>query len=331
MTSRKKDAISEMVKAKAVLAPMSGITDIPFRLMARKFGCRFTFTEMIDINGLIYNNQKTYGLMDTVPEDAPIGVQLVGEDADKFAKVAEICEEKGFSVLDINAGCPARKVIKCGKGSALMKDPEKLAGIIGKLVKIVSIPVTVKIRSGWDERNLNYIEVAKAAAAAGASAVGIHTRTRDAMYRGSADHSITERLKKALDVPVFASGNIFSSEDAFKVMDETGCDGVFVARGALGRPWIFKEIAASGRGKNTVISYGLDKIKDIMLEHYALYLKYSNELIAKRRMYKHVTWYLKKYKNLNEVMKVYLKADGPESFKNFIKNLSVDERNRIVL
>lgn len=318
----KRDIINYMIKNKAVLAPMSGITDIPFRLMARKFGCKFAFTEMIDVNGIVYKNRKSLKYLERIPEDVPLGAQIVGSDEERILYVAKLLEEKGFELVDLNAGCPARKVIKGGKGSALLKDPKKLARIIGRLTKELLVPVTVKIRSGWSEESLNYLEVARIIEAEGASALCIHPRTKDQMYRGRADHEITKEIVKEVKIPVFASGNIFSHNDAESVMESTGVSGVFIARGALGKPWIFEDIE---KGKERTTSF--DELKRIMIEHYRTSEEYYGTFLTHKRMYKHLTWYLKKYKNLNEIMTEYKGVSDFSSFKDFIDSLALEGRN----
>jgi len=325
------NAIQKMIDAKAVLAPMAGITDISFRMMARKFGCAFAFTEMIDVNGIFYENRKTCKLMDTVPGDAPLGVQLVGEDVERMVLAAKLCEEKAFQVLDINAGCPARKVVKGGKGVALMRDTQKLAGIVRAVVKAVSIPVTVKIRSGWDDNNLNYMETAKAVQSEGASAICVHTRTKEQMYKGKPDHKIAAELCQALKIPVFASGNIFTARDAEDVLKETGCSGVFVARGALGRPWIFEDINKCFSGENSPNSFQFYDIKDVIKEHFSLSLEYYGDFLTLKRMHKHLTWYLKGSKNLNDIMKEYRRVKDLESFCGFLERVEVDGRDKACL
>ncbi|MFH1665745.1 MAG: tRNA dihydrouridine synthase DusB [Candidatus Omnitrophota bacterium] len=337
MEQIKKDPIAQMIEARAVLAPMSGITDIPFRLLARKFGCKFAFTEMIDVNGIVYKNRKSFRLLERVEGDAPLGVQLVGQDADKMVSVARICEEKGFEILDLNAGCPARKVVSCGKGSALMKEPGKLAGMVRRLVKELTIPVTVKIRSGWDEDNLNYMEVAGMLEEEGASAICIHTRTKEQMYKGAPSHNIVREIKERIKIPVFASGNIFSVNDIAGVIDETKCDGVFVARGALARPWIFREANAFFSGGQTGPGGGLpkdpdlDELKGIIADHFALCRRFYNDSMTFKRMYKHIVWYLKKFKNINSIMIDYKKAYDQASFENFLTRLRLDEKNRLFM
>jgi len=323
------DPVDEMIRARAILAPMSGVTDIPFRMMARKFGCAFAFTEMIDVNGIVYGSRKSFRLMDRSPGDSPLGIQIVGEDADKLLYVGKMCEEKGFRILDINAGCPARKVVKGGKGSALLKDIVKLAGIVRKLAGTLKIPVTVKIRSGWDENNLNYMEAAKAVASEGAAAICVHPRTKEQMYKGRADHEIIREIKEVVNIPVFASGNIFTASDAANVLRTTGCDAVFVARGALGKPWLFREINSLLSGGTPPEAPGFNAIKEAVIEHFSLCLSFYDIGITRKRMYKHLAWYLKRFKNLNEVMEEYRKVGDLGSFRGFMARLSLDEKNRL--
>ena len=325
-------AIDRMIKARAILAPLSGITDIPFRMMAREFGCAYAFTEMIDVNGIAYGNRKTFRLMERFPQEGPLGVQLVGEDVDRLIKAAVICEEKGFEVLDVNAGCPARKVVKGGKGAALLRDPAKLARIVRGLVKNIRIPVTVKIRSGWDAENLNYLEVAKAVVGEGAAAIGIHSRTKAEMYKGRANREIIRDLKNKITVPVFASGGIFSADDVVDVFKETGCDAVFVARGALGRPWIFSQINNRLLNGAPPEEMTFDRIKDVIARHFSLCLQFGGEKTAMRRMHKHLMWYLKGFKNCYTVMAEYrrMREEGVV-FEEFMKRLHVDEHNCLSL
>lgn len=320
-----------MLDAGLIMAPMAGITDTPFRMLLRRYGCTFAFTEMIDVNGVIYNNRKTFRLMRRLPEDRPLGIQLVGQDEEKFLKVAEYCIDKGYRIIDINAGCPARKVVKAGKGAALMKRPEKLGRIVRRLRKELDVPVTVKIRAGWDDSDLNYAEVGRRVQEAGAAAVGIHVRSRARMYKGAADHSITGRLKRRLDIPVIASGNIFSARDALDVMDRTSCDAVYAARGALGRPWIFDDHARLREGGGTERDVTFGALKDVMREHYDLCMQYYDEGRIQGRMYKHITWYLKGYKGLDPVMRAYREKTGPDAFRAFMDRLAADERNRLFL
>jgi tRNA-dihydrouridine synthase B len=325
------DGIAKMLEAKLILAPMAGVTDGPFRLMARRFGCRFAYTEMIDSNAFIYHSKRTMRMLTHPAEDTPLGAQIAGEDAQRMLLLAQACEEIGFDVIDVNAGCPSKKVVKGGKGAALMKDPAKLAGIVKKLVNGVKLPVTVKMRSGWDDENMNYLEVAKAVEAEGARAICVHPRTREQMYKGKAAHDIVKEVKDAVKIPVFASGNIFSPEDVADVLARTGCDGVYVARGALGRPWIFRETYDSFEGKTGFVEPSFEDIRALMAEHMQLCLDVHGEKRAYSRMYKNICWYLKKYKNLHPIMMEYIKAKTPEAFAVFLSRLGLDEGKYLVL
>ncbi|MFA6636397.1 MAG: tRNA dihydrouridine synthase DusB [Candidatus Omnitrophota bacterium] len=327
----KKDGVKLMQEARCVLSPMAGVTDIPFRIMCRRYGCRFAFTEMVDVNGMAYRNIKTMKYLDMVEEDSPLGAQIVGADENKMLEAAKICQDRGFRVIDINAGCPARKVIKVGKGSALLKDPVKLGRIIGLLARKLETPVTVKIRAGWDEESINYLEVSRIAESEGASAICVHPRTMTQMYKGAAiSHEPTKEVKQAVKIPVFASGNIFSAADAASVLKYTGCDGIFVARGALGHPWIFSDIAKAFSGDIHEDEPGFDRIKLIMAEHFKLSEEHRGELMTTKRMYKHVSWYLKRYKNLNEVMNAYREVNDTVSFLSFLERITLDGRKMVI-
>ncbi|MBD3378848.1 MAG: tRNA dihydrouridine synthase DusB [Candidatus Omnitrophica bacterium] len=323
------DPIQQMIQAKTVLAPMAGVTDVPFRMLMRRFGCKFAFTEMIDVNGVIYNNRKTFRLMERLPGDAPLGIQLVGRDEDKFSRVAAYCVEKGYRVIDINAGCPARKVVSPGKGVSLMRAPAVLSRIVRRLVRELGVPVTVKMRSGWNEEEKNYMEVAEAVQDAGASAVCVHARTKEQMYKGRADHRITAEMKRNLRIPVFASGNLMSPRDVKDVLDLTGCDGVFIARGCLGRPWIFSQTNRMLRGMEPIDPPGFEDIKEIMLEHFQLASEYFESSRLFPRMYKHVAWYFKGHKNLDPVMRSYRQVDSLDGLRRFVESVKVGERNRL--
>jgi len=267
--------------------------------------------------------------MESYPGDEPLAVQLVGQDIEKILPVAKICEEKGFPLLDLNAGCPARKVVSCGKGSALLKEPKKLANIIGTLVKALNIPVSVKIRSGWDEDSLNYLEIAKIIEGEGAKSVCVHTRTKKQMYKGKTKHNIIREIKEEVNIPVFASGNMFTPEDVSSVIKETGCDGVFIARGALGCPWIFNKIDQMFLGEASYGEPDFKEVKDVIVEHFKMAIEFYGEFLAFKRMYKHMTWYLKRHKNLNEVMKRYREIENSKLFETFLSKLEVNERNRL--
>ena len=222
-----------------LLGPMAGVTDSPFRKLCREYGCGLMFTEMVSAKGLYYKDEKTKRLMAFTPEESPIGLQIFGSEPDIFEAVVPGLDNLGFSVIDLNLGCPAPKIVKNGDGSALMKDPRLAEAIIRAVIRSTSLPVMVKIRKGWDEASVNAVEIAKIAEASGAAAVTVHGRTRDQFYMGKADWGIIREVKEAVKIPVIGNGDIFTPEDAERLFRETGCDGIMVARGAQGRPGCF--------------------------------------------------------------------------------------------
>ena len=232
-----------------MLAPMAGVSDLPFRLIAREFGCPLAFTEMINARALSLRNAKTIRLLRSLPLDKPLGVQLLGHEPDALREALDALADYPYDVVDLNAACPVHKVTRKGEGAALLREPETLSRLVAALVKHAPVPVTVKIRSGWDNDSINAPETAKRIEAAGARAVCVHGRTRNQGYRGRADMSVIRAVKKAVAIPVIASGDAFSREAAARIAEETGCDAVMIARGALGNPWIFRDLALGlGRG-----------------------------------------------------------------------------------
>jgi tRNA-dihydrouridine synthase B len=226
------------------MAPMAGATDLAFRFMTRRFGCKLAFTEMVSANALIFENPVTLSILETAIEDHPVGVQLFGGDPEVMSKATAIVSEMPFDIIDINMGCPAPKIVKNSYGAALMREPDRARDIILSVVGSTKKPVTVKIRKGWDDESVNAVQIAVIAEACGAAAITVHGRTRTQFYSGKADWDIIRRVKQAVSIPVFGNGDVFSAEDAARMLDETGCDGVAVGRGALGNPWIFEHICS---------------------------------------------------------------------------------------
>ena len=278
---------------KALLAPLAGISNLPFRLVARSFGCSLAFTEMISANGIIRKSDKTLDYLRTNTEDQPLGVQIFGAEPDIMAEAARIVADQGAALIDINMGCPVKKVIKAGAGATLMKDPDRVASIITAIKKSVSIPVTVKIRSGWNRSSINAVDIARIAEDCGARAIIIHARTYDQGFAGEADWSVIAEVKKAVSIPVIGNGDIWYPQDAMKMRQETSCDAVMVGRGSLGDPWIFKGIHQLLSGAQGDYLPTLSQRYEIINTHWKMETQFSGEKIADKSFRKHLLWYTK--------------------------------------
>jgi len=276
-----------------LVAPMAGISDFPFRQILRKMGSELLFTEMVSSKGLIYNNERTQDLL-TFSNKGLIAVQLFGEDVETMVRAAKILQEEySPDLIDINMGCPAPKIVKNGSGAALMKNTKLAGEIISAVVNTVEIPVTVKMRKGWKDDNINAVELAKIAEENGAVAVTIHGRTRSQFYSGDADWQVIKDVKDNTNITVIGNGDVFSPEDAKKMMKETGCDGVMLARGIRGNPWLVKRVNYYLE-KNILLPEADAEDKIIMaIDHLKTSIDYYGEEIAIPRMRKHISWYLK--------------------------------------
>ncbi len=276
-----------------ILAPMAGITDLAYRTMAREFGCEFAFLEMLNARSMSQKNRKAKELLKSNDFDKPLGAQLLGADIDYLLKSANALQSKGISLLDFNAACPVRKVVKRNEGAALMRAPKKLSAILKALVDNLNIPVTLKMRSGWDKESINAVEIAKVAQEAGVSAIFIHGRHRAQGYSGNVSYKIIREVKNNVTIPVIASGDILSPLLAKRMFEETQCDGILVARGSIGRPWIFQEIKKFF--KEGVLSEPLDfsAIKEIILRHVRLSIEEYGEKVALIKMRRLLPFYVK--------------------------------------
>ena len=274
-----------------ILAPMAGVTDLPFRLLCKEQGAGLVCMEMVSAKAIFYNNKNTEDLMKIHPEETPVSLQLFGSDPEIISEMAKRIEERPFSILDINMGCPVPKVVNNGEGSALMREPKLVEAILSRLVKAINKPVTVKIRKGFDESNINAVEIAKIAEACGVAAVAVHGRTREQYYSGKADWEIIRAVKEAVKIPVIGNGDVNGPLAAKELLTQTGCDGVMIGRAAQGNPWIFREII-SYLGNGTIPRKPDNKEKrEVLLRHAKMQLEHKGEYTGVREMRKHLSWY----------------------------------------
>lgn len=275
------------IKNNVFLAPMAGITDLAYRSICKEFGAGLVYTEMISAKGIYYNDEKTKLLTQIDEKERPVAIQIFGSDADIMANVAKRMSEKA-DIIDINMGCPAPKVIKNDDGSKLMLNPVLIDEITYKVVKSSTVPVTVKIRKGWNDENVNAVEIAKILEKNGVSAVAVHGRTREQFYSGIADWDIIKKVKESVNIPVIGNGDVIDIDSANKMIEYTGCDAIMVGRAALGKPWIFKEIIEQNK-----IDMKQEELYKMIKKHYDLLSELKGEYIAVREMRKHISWYIK--------------------------------------
>jgi len=272
-----------------ILAPMAGITSLPYRRIMKQFGAALVHTEMVSANGLIRDGKKTRELLDTCSEEAPLGVQLFGDDPQVLAEATRMIADE-CTLLDINMGCPVKKVIRSGAGSALLKDPARIAQVIKAVRKEYSGPLTIKIRSGWDVDSINFLEIGQIAVNEGADAVTLHPRTRSQAFGGQANWAQIAELKQSLPIPVIGSGDIFTAADGKQMLDQTGCDAIMIGRGGYGNPWLIRDILALLNRQEPLAATMAEK-RDIAMQH----LQWHSELFGERKtiyeMRKHLCWY----------------------------------------
>ena len=280
-----------------ILAPMAGVTDLPFRLLCKEQGAGLVCMEMVSAKAIYYGSKNTEELMKISPAEMPVSLQLFGSDADIMADMAKKIEEKPFAVLDINMGCPVPKVVNNGEGSALMKNPKLAEEIITKMVKAVKKPVTVKIRKGFDEAHLNAVEMAKIAEASGAAAVAVHGRTREQYYAGKADWDCIRAVKEAVKIPVIGNGDVTDALSAERLLKETGCDGVMVGRAAQGNPFIFREITEYLETGVIPPKPTPAEVRATIERHARMQMEEKGEYTGVREMRKHLSWYTVGYPN----------------------------------
>ena len=279
------------IKGNVVLAPMAGVTDLPFRLLCKENGCGYLYTEMVSAKAIMYNNKNTESLLTVTEGENPIAVQLFGSEPEVMAEAAKRMEERPFDVIDVNMGCPVPKVVNNGEGSALMKNPLLVGRIVEAMANAVKKPITVKIRAGFDPDTINAPEIARIIQESGGAAVAVHGRTRQQYYSGKADWDVIRRVKENVSIPVIGNGDILTGQDAVKMMEETGCDGVMIGRGARGNPWIFGQINEYLSCGKEMTQPTADEIKSMILKHARMLIDAKGEYTGIREMRKHFAWY----------------------------------------
>ncbi|MDF2892241.1 MAG: TIM-barrel protein nifR3 family [Clostridia bacterium] len=301
------------------LAPMAGVTDMAYRAICKQFGCGLTYTEMVSAKGMYYKSENTRELMALAPEEQPAAIQIFGSDADILAGIAAEVQAAGADIIDINMGCPTPKIVKNGDGSALMLKPELVAEIVKKVAAAVTVPVTVKIRKGWDEHHINAVEIAQVAEQNGAKAVTVHGRTREQFYSGQADWEIIKKVKQAVGIPVIGNGDVVSPETADKMLELTGCDGIMIGRGAEGNPWIFKRIIEYLKSGNIIPEPSYEEKVEMAIFHLEKTIEQKGEAIGVKEMRKHLAWYLKGMPGSSIIKTEVFKLDKVEDVKKLLQ------------
>ena len=306
------------LKSNLILAPMAGITDLPFRILCRKFGVELAFVEMINCRSISHKSRRTRQMLSSVKGDAPLGIQILGCEEQYILKALDVLRGYKFQLLDFNAACPAKKVVRRGEGAGLLKDPKKLKQILKLVVKNSWLPVTLKIRLGWDKDSVNAVETALLAQDCGINALFVHGRTKTQGYSGQVDYKAIAEVKKVLNIPLIASGDVFSGELARKMLDETGADALNIARGSLGNPWIFKEIKGYLKGKIMPRPANED-IAKVMLEHLGSCIDFygdKNGVVIFRKFY---SWYTKGQRKVRRLRERSSRAKTRQEMEEIIR------------
>lgn len=304
-----------------ILAPMAGVSDLPFRVLCKEQGAGLVCTEMVSAKAILYKNKNTESLMEIDSSEHPVSLQLFGSDPDVISEIAARIEDQPFDILDINMGCPVPKVVNNHEGSALMKDPKLVREIISKTARAIKKPVTVKFRRGFDEDHINAVEIAKIAQDSGAAAVAVHGRTREQYYTGTADWEIIRNVKEAVSIPVIGNGDVDSPKKAVQMMQQTGCDGVMIARAAQGDPWIFSKILHYMKTGELLEGPSKEEAIGIMLRHARMQLEHKGEYRGIREMRKHISWYTAGFPHSAKLRREINEIETYQELEDLLSNL----------
>ncbi len=302
-----------------ILAPMAGVTDLPFRLLCKEQGAALCCMEMVSAKGIYYNNKNTESLLTVDERERPVSLQLFGSDPEIMGAMAAKIQHRNFDILDINMGCPVPKVVNNGDGSALMKNPVLAGKIIESMVKATEKPVTVKIRKGFDDEHINAVEMAHVAQESGAAAVAVHGRTREQYYSGKADWSIIADVKQAVSIPVIGNGDILDAKDVIAMKEQTGCDGFMIGRGAQGNPWIFHQILHYFETGELIGKPPMEEMVKTMLRHAKLQIEFKGDYLGIREMRKHAAWYTAGYKGASKLRGAINNVESYEDLENLFE------------
>lgn len=306
-----------------ILAPMAGVTDLPFRVLCHEQGAGLVCMEMVSAKAIYYHNKNTDMLMQTASGEHPVSLQLFGSDPEIMSEMARQIEERPFDILDVNMGCPVPKVVNNGEGSALMKDPALVRKIVTSMAKAVKKPLTVKIRMGFDQEHINAVEIAKIIEDSGAAAVAVHGRTRQQYYSGEANWDIIRQVKEAVSIPVIGNGDVDSPQTAERMLKETGCDGIMVGRAARGNPWLFGRIARYLESGEQVGKPSAGEVKEMILRHARMQLEYKGEYTGMREMRKHVAWYTAGYPRSSKLRQAVNELENLKQLEDLLESWQI--------